>query len=201
MDSASLERPPWRKFLIFSAKAAGILVAVAGGLAAILATGLLLLLWSCQPPSVDSLASRFAERRSDLEQIIAMSDQDAQLAVVDPDWLETHDGHQFMGNSATSAISLERWNGYRRIFSRIGATQGIRRSTSKGDAFIIIKSFGILENGESTGYLYCAPDAPHQYGPCSSSERSGDHPYSTGDEAYKFVKVADHWYAYSQGPG
>jgi hypothetical protein len=130
-----------------------------------------------------------------------MSDQDAQLAVIDPTWLMKFNGPEFVGYSAESGISEQRWEEYKRIFGRIGATQGIRRSTPKGDAFIIIRSFGILENGLSTGYLYCASDAPHRYGPCLSTERSGEHPYSTEDEAYKFVKVADHWYAYSQGPG
>lgn len=201
MEPDAPHHPAWRRVLLFSAKAAGILIAAAGALAVVLATGLLLLLWSCQPPSVNSLASRFEGKRPDLEKILEMSDQDAQLSVIDPTWLMKFNGPQFVGYSAESGISLQRWEEYRRIFGRVGATQGIRRSTPKGDVFIIIKSFGILENGASAGYLYCASGAEHKYAPCSSNEKSGKHPYAEGNEAYEFVRVADYWYAYSQGPG
>jgi len=36
--------------------------------------------------------------------------------------------------------------------------------------------------------------------PCSSSQVVGDHPYAPGDEAYSYRKLADRWYAYSEGP-
>ncbi len=194
-------RPAWRRLLLLGTKVAGILVAAGGAVVAMLATALLFLMWSCQPPTVGSLASRFAGKRPDLEKILAMSDQDAQLAVIDPSWLMKFDGPELLGYSPESGISAERWDEYRRVFRRIGATQGIRRSAPKGDAFIIIKSFGILANGISSGYLYCAPRAQHQYAPCSSAEQQGKHPYSPGDEAYEFIKVTDRWFAYSQGPG
>ena len=109
--------------------------------------------------------------------------------------------HQFLEYRPDTGITLERWEEYRRLFSRNGITQGIRRDPDTKDAFIIVKSFGLLECGTSAGYLYCGPGPNHSYPPCSSSQSSGDHPYKPGDEAYSFVKLADRWYAYSDGPG
>lgn len=173
---------------------------IAGGIVAILATGLLLILWSCTPPSLNTLAKRFPSQQHDLESLIKMSNQDSQLSVIDPSWLMTQDGHQYLGYDPATRITQERWEAYRRIYGKDGITQGIRRY-KEGDAFIIIKSEGILDNGYSNGYLYCGPGPMHTYPPCSSNQSRGKHPYSAGSEAYSFIKVADHWYVYSQGPG
>lgn len=172
-----------------------------GSLVAILATGLLLLLWSCAPPSLSTLANRFPSQEHDLETLITMSDQDSQLGVIDPDWLETQDGHQYLTYDPASGITAERWEAYRRIFRRNGIAQGIRRYPKRGDAFVIVKSEGLLDRGHSNGFLYCGPGPTHSYPPCSSNELHGEHPYSPREEAYSFIKVADHWYVFSDGPG
>jgi hypothetical protein len=98
-------------------------------------------------------------------------------------------------------MTAERWNEYRRIFKRNRITQGIRRSQPNGDAFIIVKSVGLLDNGYSNGYLYCVPGPKHPYKPCSSKETNGSQPSTGNDEAYSFIKLTDRWYAYSEGPG
>lgn len=174
---------------------------VAGSIVAVLATGLLLLLWSCTPPSLNTLAKRFPSQQHDLKTLITMSNQDSDLLVIDPGWLETSDYHQYLSYDPASGITAERWEAYRRIFRRNGFTQGIRRNAKNGDAFIIVKSIGILDNGYSNGYLYCGPGPVHSYPPCSSNQSKDEHPYSPESEAYSFIKVADHWYVYSQGPG
>lgn len=175
---------------------------IAGSIIAIITTGLLLLLWSCTPPSLSTLAGRFPSQQHDLETLIAMSDQDSQLAVIDPEWLETSDNRQYLSYDPASGITAERWEAYRRIFRKNGITQGIRRYSKGGDAFIIVKSEGLLDRGYSNGYLYCGLGPIHFYPPCSSSALRGEHPYSSpGDEAYSFLKVADHWYVFSDGPG
>jgi hypothetical protein len=184
--------PHWRKVLGF------LLVGVAS-LFAVIVGGLLLLMWSCEPPSIDTLASRFPRQRKDLETIILMSDQDAQLTRIDPDWLQTSN-HQYLSYSPETGITLERWNEYRRLFVRNDITQGIQRDPATRDAFILVKSVGLLNRGTSNGFLYCGPGPTHRYLPCSLSDPEGEHPYSRGDEAYSYRKLADHWYAFSEGP-
>jgi hypothetical protein len=161
--------------------------------------GVISIVWILASPSLGTLEGRFPNQRHDLETIVSMSDHDAQLTVIDPSWLSTMD-HQFLGYSPDTGITRERWGQYRRLFSRNDITQGIRRDPDTKDAFIIVKSFGLLDRGTSAGYLYCGPGPNHSYPPCSSSQSSGDHPYKPGDEAYSFIKLAERWYAYSQGP-
>jgi len=170
-----------------------------GSLFAALVGGLLLLIWSCEPPSINTLANRFPRQRKDLETIVSMSDQDPQLLRIDPNWLSTY-GHQYFANSPETGITLERWNEYRRLFARNKITQGIQRDPASRDAFILVDSVGILNRGTSNGYLYCGPGPTHRYLPCSLSQPVGEHPYSPGDEAYSFRKLADRWYAFSEGP-
>ena len=177
----------------------GALAGAGGSMLLVAASGLFLLLWGCEPPSVATLARRFPDERKDLETIIAMSDDDSEMAVIDPTWLELQG--QYMPSDRAVGISSARWEEYRKIFRRNGITQGIRRYAPKGDAFIIVKSIGILDNGYSNGYLYCIPSSTHQYEPCSSTEQRGEHAGNGGESGYEFIKLTDRWYAYRQGPG
>jgi len=176
------------------------LAAVASSILVILASGILLMLWSCTPPSIENLAHRFPAEKDDLEQILQMSDADSQLAVIDPNWLELRDGDRFLTWDKRSGISEDRWNLYRKIFRRHGITQGIRRNKKYGDAFIIVKSFGLLDNGYSNGYLYCSGDIDSYYPPCLLHQERGMEPREGNDHAYSFIRVSDHWYAFSDGP-
>jgi hypothetical protein len=191
----------WRRPLGTGARVAGWLTLAAGSVLLVLASALALLIASCTPPSIESLARRFPSERGDLETIIRMSDQDAGLSVIDPNWLQLRDGPQFSAFDPKSGITEARWDEYRRIFLRHDITQGIRRYQPNGDAFIIVKSEGILDNGYSNGFLYCGPGPEHSFPPCSSKQEGGIHPYRVGDEAYSFIRLSDRWYAFSQGPG
>jgi hypothetical protein len=180
----------------------GAMSAAGGAIAAVAASVLFLLISGCEPPSVESLARQFPAQRKTLEQIISMSDQDPQMAVIDPTWLEPA-GPDGIGSQKAISISEARWDQYRQIFRSAGIAQGIRRyGGPRGDAFIIVKSIGILDNGYSTGYLYCAVRATHSWAQvCNSPKDKEAHPYSGGDEGYQFIKLTDRWYAYEEGPG
>lgn len=187
----------WRRKML---RVLAICLIVAASLTALVVVGLFIIFWIMTPPSLATLKDRFPSQRHDLETIISMSDHDAQLTVIDPSWLMTKD-REFLAYSPDTGITRERWEEYRRLFSRNDIMQGIRRDPDTKDAFIIVQSFGILENGTSAGYLNCGPGPNHRYLPCSSSRPFGEHPYRPGDEAYSFIRLADRWYAYSQGPG
>ena len=191
----------WKRALATGSRVLGWLSLAAGSLLAVFASALVLLMISCTPPSLLSLARRFPSERPDLETVIHMSDQDSGLSVIDPSWLELRDGTQFLNFDPKTGITEARWDEYRRIFRRNDIMQGIRRYQPDGDAFIIVKSMGLLERGYSNGFVHCGVGPEHSYPPCSSKEKHGEHPYSQGDEAYSFIKVADRWYAFSQGPG
>ncbi|MGD0789398.1 MAG: hypothetical protein ABR898_15575 [Terracidiphilus sp.] len=191
----------WKRLLGAGARAVAWLSLAVGSVLAVLASALLLLMASCTPPSLESLTRSFPSERPDLETIIRMSDQDPGLSVIDPRWLQLRNGTQFSAFDPRSGITEARWDEYRRIFRRDDITQGIRRYQANGDAFIIVKSEGLLDNGYSNGFVYCGPGPEHSYPPCSSKQDRGNHPYTQGDEAYSFIRLSDHWFAFSQGPG
>jgi hypothetical protein len=170
------------------------------GVAAVLIGVAYLLAWISAPPSIETLASRFPAQRKDLETILVMAERDNQLTRIDPSWLMTRN-RQFLGYSPETGITEERWNEYRQIFKRNGIKQGIQRDPETGDSFFIVDSIGILDRGHSNGFLHCGPGAKHVYPPCESTLAAGEHPYRPGDEAYSFQKLANGWYAYSEGPG
>jgi hypothetical protein len=161
---------------------------------------MMLLMWSCSPPTLTTLESRFSRQRRDLETVVSMSDHDVQLLRIDPDWLLTAQ-RQCLDYCPEAGITRERWDEYRRLFARNSITQGIERDPESKDAFILVKSLGLLESGSTSGYVYCGPGPKHAYPPCSSSQPYGEHPYSPGDEAYSYRKLSELWYAYSRGPG
>lgn len=119
------------------------LIATLAALLAALLGASSLLMWSCEPPSLNTPARRFPHQRRDLETIISMSDHDVQLTRIDPTWLMTRD-HQHLAYSPETGITQERWDEYRRLFSRNDITQGIQRDPETTDAFIIVGSFGLL---------------------------------------------------------
>lgn len=171
-------------------------------LIAVITSGILLLMWSCTPPTLQTLQRRFPKQRKDLETILAMSNQDSQLLRIDPGWLATSSA-QYMKYDKASGITEERWNEYRRLFSRNDITQGIQRVPNSDDAFILVESEGLLNRGISNGYLYCGARPVHRYVPCTLSSQSGSHPFEgpgSGDEGYSFIKLAGGWYAFSEGP-
>lgn len=165
----------------------------------------LVLEWSCTPPSLSALESRFQYQRKDLETIVSMSEKDADFTVIDPDWLAKRGSSQVY-YFATPGIGMTRarWREYRRLFERDSITQGIRREPESGDAFVIVKSIGLLNRGYSNGYLHCGPGPKHYYPPCSSPAPTGEHPFDpeARDDwgAYSYKRLTDRWYVFSQGP-
>ena len=194
MDIAPAPHSKWARAI----RSCGLIV---GACSAFLVVAVFLPVWSCEPPSLTTLAERFSSEQADLEMILAMAEHDGNLIRIDPAWLMTKNFQQFQEATPETGISAKRWDKYRELFKRNSITQGIQRDPQTQDAFILVKSFGLLNRGFSSGYLHCGPGPDHFYRPCSSSQSTGSHQFTRGDQAYSFVKLPRGWYAYSQGPG
>jgi hypothetical protein len=109
----------WRGTLATGARMVAWLSLAAGSLLAVFTSALVLLMVSCAPPSLSTLARRFPSERQDLETIIHMSDQDSGLSVIDPSWLQVRNGPQFLAFDPKAGITEARWDEYRRIFRRV----------------------------------------------------------------------------------
>jgi len=174
----------------------------AGSVCAVLIGVALVLMVACEPPSPAQLERRFSGQRGDLATLVAMSDHDSQLVRIAPAWLEVRGGRLFMDYSAETGITRDRWDEYRRVFARNDIREGVQRDPDTGDIFVIVKAVGLLERGHMSGFLYCGPGSNHRYQPCASSQSSGDHSRRSGDDDnYSYRRLADRWYAYSEGPG
>jgi multisubunit Na+/H+ antiporter MnhC subunit len=165
-----------------------------------------------EPPSIATLAKHFTERRATLQQILIMSDQDVHFSRIDPTfvnygYIDGTVGGQAMQGQKGSPLSQDRWNAYRSLFSKIKLSQGFQRD-SDGNVYFLSGSFGLLNRGHSTGYLFCrdpgaASSISSPFEPCTLSHQdSGSQSYGTEPrrEAYSFIKVAEHWFVFDQGP-
>lgn len=197
MTSSHFDRPKWRKVVRILALSFTAIIAV-------VASGILLLIWSCTPPSLETLSRRFVSQRSDLEKIVTMSDQDVNFSVIDPGWLMTTEPRQYFQAVPSEGMPQQRWEQYRRLFRKVHLSQGLRRDPASGDIFLIVQSFGILDRGYSNGFLHCGAGPSHLYPACSSIRTSGRHRYSPGpgeSPGYVFQRIAKDWYVYQNGPG
>ncbi len=168
--------------------------------------------WDQEPPSLTRLAQKFPERRSTLQQILSMSDQDAHFSRIDPGFVDygyidgTPGGQASQGDS-DSPLPQSRWNTYRSLFSKAKLDQGFARD-SDGNAYFMAGSIGLLNRGHTTGYLFCrdqgSPSSRSSpFEPCTLLHQdSGSQSYGMEPrrEAYSFMKVADHWFVFDQGP-
>ena len=169
--------------------------------------------WVQEPPSLSTLAKHFAERRSTLEQIISMSDQDKYFFRIDPTFLDYDytqgkmDGNAVVGEDAAK-MAPARLQAYRSLFAQAQLDQGFQRQLD-GDMYFMAGSIGILENGYTTGYLYCrdpgsVASQSSGYELCRSATTdhgSQNNSITPPRQAYSFQKVADHWFVFGEGPG
>ena len=167
------------------------------------------ILWDAQPPSLARLQHDFPSKRSDLEMILRMSDEDSTFSRIAPGFLDrvtdgTSGYGRYMRGDPKAGLPEPRWSAYRAIYKRNGIKLGIQRDASR-DAFIMVDSFGILSNGHTSGYLYCVPNPPansYRFDPCVLHQDKSEREYSSNPqrEGYSFQKLDDRWYAYDEGP-
>jgi hypothetical protein len=163
-----------------------------------LLAGLFLLFQLAEPPTIEKLQRDFPSRRSALEEIVRMSDEDRCFARIGLNLISEDRG------KPCTRLPKARWDAYRKLFERNGIKVGIDRDDSR-DAFIVADSIGLLNRGHMTGYVYCDPVAPvtgYRFHPCVLRQKSGHREFDpvVRDEAYTFLRLDELWYAYDVGP-
>ena len=161
-----------------------------------------------EPPTLGELQRDFASKRSDLETILRMSDEDANFSRIAPDSLNripnTPDASgRFTKDDPRDGLLKARWDAYRKIYAQDGIKMGIERNPSR-DAFIMVDSNEVLYSGHISGYLFCAPLAQtdaYRYPPCTLHLEQGErrHAPDNLNEGYSFQRLDERWYAYDQG--
>ncbi len=188
-----------------AAKAFVVLLGSFAAVSLVITLFLLGYLFLTKVPTTAELAARFPERRAVLEQIGGMARADRQYSRINPAYVTF--AATGKAESSRSAFVADRWKGYRDLFREAGMHDGLSQDAA-GDIFFIAGGDGLVHRGHATGYLYCsepgsASSVHSPYEPCrlahadAGSRRFTLKPHVSG---YAFRKVADHWFAFDQGP-
>src|SRR5271166_2703890 len=76
-----------------------------------------------QLPSDEALRARFLAHRVDFERLVVMTNEDSHLTRIAPDFTWLDDDVAWPRKNI--GISEQRWNDYRQIFRRVGASEGM----------------------------------------------------------------------------
>jgi len=171
--------------------------------------GCTLVFWEAEPPTLAQLKRDFPSKKSSLEKIVRMSDEDSNFWRIASYWgVRATDGPiEFQRVSCCdgkAGLTKARWDAYNTIFSRNGIQLGIQRDKD-GDVFVMVDSVGLLNRGHVTGYVRCSRTVSQdsdRYYPCKLGQDTGKQDYNpdTHQEAYSFQKLSDGWYVYDEGP-
>ena len=159
------------------------------------ALGLIVLAATRRPlPSDEALRSRFIAHRTDFEKLVVMANEDSQLTRIAPNftWLK----NDVSWPRKNVGISQQRWNEYRQIFRRVGASDGIEKGKNPNRVIFPIVYGGLVPSGFTKGLIYSqSPLSPI----LSSLDKRPPDKYWTGsDHSHVLVykPIEDHWYIY-----
>lgn len=147
-----------------------------------------------QPSSDEALRARFITHRGDFERLVAMTNDDSHLTRIAPNFTWLDDDAAWPRKNV--GISEQRWDDYRQMFQKVGASTGIVRYNKPTLVMFPIVSVGLVPSGVEKGLAY----SPVSLGPVLKSldERPPDKFYSGPDRSQVLVykPIEDHWYVY-----
>ena len=162
-----------------------------------IAAFLLFVAWMALPPSDNTLVKRFGKHRDELEQLVQMANQDAQLNKIGPDLVRTFEGKEYAAHEAEKVLSETRWAEYRRLFKVAGLNEGLYRSKETGEVFLAAHTLGKTDAVATYfGYMFC-PDIEARLSnavpsalPCTAASDSGRW------AGRRWKKLNSEWYIY-----
>jgi len=145
-------------------------------------------------PSDKALRARFLSHRVDFEKLVVMANEDHRLTRIAPDFTWLDDNVAWPRKDV--GISQERWNDYRTIFRRVGASDGIVKGTNPTRIVFPIMSAGLVPTGFTKGLVYSK--APLNPVLKSLDKRPPDKLFDGPDRSHVLVykPIEDNWYIY-----
>ena len=170
----------------------GVAGTVAVGWGAALALG-----WVWSAPSDKTLAMQFKRHRDELETLAFMAKEDSVMSRIAYDFTWRRDSAAWPRPESEWGITEARWDQYRRLFRKVGATAGLIQD-QQGNIYFLLHTEGSVVNGASKGFVYCqTTDAsPGLILPCAEQRDSGKRDDGNGNGA-EYRRLSDHWYIYS----
>ena len=158
--------------------------------------------WGCGPlrPGDWALKLRFVKHRAELEQLVAMTDEDRQMTRIAPDFLWTQETDAWPRPESEWGITETRWDKYRRIFRQVGFDAGVSRG--ENDVMVFVWAWGIVAGEDSISYLHCGASAGVSVvrePACTQRRETGGGYYQGSKSAgYRYRKIGDDWYILEQ---
>jgi hypothetical protein len=149
-----------------------------------------LLFAGCGLTSDSRLETVFRKNQPDFDRLVAMSQQDTGFRVIASSFT-----HAYSPDGA--ALSQDRWNEYRRLFSKLGISGGLAHSDSlKAAVFFLADGRGLfVTNGLYKGYAYCeTPPFPM----VNSVDAMPRNLYDKNGHAIAFKALGGNWYLYRE---
>jgi hypothetical protein len=167
---------------------------MAVGLALSVVAVLTLVAANWRSTSDEAVRARFFAHRADFERLVAMTNEDNHLTRIAPDftWLDSDASWP----RKDVGISERRWNDYRELFRRVGATHGVIKRDSPALIIFPIASGGLVPSGFLKGLVYSqTPLSPVLK---SLDKRPPDELWDGPDRSHVLVykPIENHWYIY-----
>jgi hypothetical protein len=145
-------------------------------------------------PSDEALRAGFLTHRVDFERLVAMANEDNRLTRIAPDFTWLDDNVAWPRKDV--GISEGRWNDYRKIFRRVGASEGILKGTNPTRIIFPIMSQGLVPAGAAKGLVYSQASLSPALQ--SLDETPPDKLFDGPDRSHVLVykPIGDHWYIY-----
>jgi hypothetical protein len=140
-------------------------------------------------PSDQYLERVFAANQPEFEKLISMANEDSHVVRIASDftWLDT--SAAWPRPESELGFSNQRWDEYRRLFSKLGLTSGLVND-APGFVLFFASSKGLVTGGSTKGYAYCATEPKFIVD-------SLDHP-SFKDSSILYKKLKGNWYLFYQ---
>jgi hypothetical protein len=157
----------------------------------------MVLMWSCAAPSDASLTRRFQHHRSELETLVRMSQEDADVTRVADSFTRVKDDWSWPRPESKWGITPERWEQYRLLFSNAGIGAGLQKDEA-GNVYFIVHTEGFVTHGAEKGFVYCgrsgSPD--NVFLPCAEQRAGGQRGQHDGYEGNAYRRLTDNWYIF-----
>lgn len=167
-----------------------VLLSLAGlGLIAVVLCGVLFIFGFSEAPhpSDQTLESNFLKNEADFDLLVRMAQADARVVRIAPDftWLDTNAA--WPRPQSELGFSIERWEEYRTLFSKLGLSAGILNYQPES-VMLVASSQGLVTGGSSKGYAYSIKEPPHLV---DSLEN-----VSFKDSRIAYKRIKGHWYLF-----
>lgn len=163
----------------------------------------LLFFTSCSPLLFDKthtsdeiLLKTFRENRADFELLARMAKQNSNMVRIADNFTWTKDSAAFPRPESELGITNERWEEYKRLFRKLGLTNGIL-NYQPDKIYFTASSQGLLTGGSSKGYAFLREE------PALLSDSLDNYDFNNSKKETNFVfrRLEGNWYLYYEVNG